>query len=228
MTEAKNRPPPITPEQRKAMSFQMTYLMVMILMLVIISDAGLRLAIGQTVNSVFFPLIGFGGNYPLISIVASGVIIGLITSIPRYFFTDWIKMGKIQNKMKAYSQAVREAYRNNNRDKITKLNKLRTQMMSENQQATMNTMKPLMVLTIFTLLIYIWLFYAVATLPYRLISVPWANNVGIATNTTSMFQPWILMYMFTSITVGYFTTMVIKYFDFTYKLRKEEESVQVF
>ncbi|MHB8396148.1 MAG: DUF106 domain-containing protein [Thermoplasmataceae archaeon] len=228
MSDQRTPPPPIPPEQKKLLMIQSVYLLISLGMLMIISNPTLRTDIGSTVNIALYPLIGFGGKYPLMSIISSGIIIGLMTSIPRYFFTDWIKMGKIQMRMRAYNQAFREAYRNNDKSRIQKLSGMRSKMMTENQQVSMNTMKPLMVMTIFTLMIFIWLYFLVFSMPYQLISTPWATGINIATSDVAVVPSWIVIYTFTSLTVGYVVTMIIKYFDFSYKLRKEkEDQIQV-
>ncbi|MCL4314750.1 MAG: EMC3/TMCO1 family protein [Candidatus Thermoplasmatota archaeon] len=223
MTEQQRRtPPPISEAQKKMMKMQMVYLLITFLMLIFISTPSIRLAIGAGANAIFSPIIGFGGAYPLLTIVSSGILIGLITSIPRYFFTDWVKMGEIQHRSRAFGKAIRDAYRNNERDKINKLSRMRTEVMMESQAVTMNTMKPLMVLTIFTLLIFIWLDVFIYSLPYSLFSTPWATGLNVATSTVWIVPAWIVLYMFASLTVGYFATMLIKYVDFKYRLEKFE------
>ncbi len=223
-SQRRNPPPPISEAQKKMMKFQMVYLLITFLMLIFISTPSIRLGIGNAANTVFAPLIGFNGAYPLLTIVSSGILIGLITSVPRYFFTDWIKMGEIQHRSRAFGKAIRAAYRNNERDKINRLSKMRTEVMMESQSVTMNTMKPLMILTIFTLLIFIWLDVFIYSLPYALITVPWYVGVNVASGEAWIIPDWIAIYMFASLTVGYFATMIIKYIDFKYRIEKLEHS----
>ncbi len=206
------------------MLFQMIYLMVSLSMIFVITSASLRSSIGLGLNSIFYPLVGFQGQYPILTIVVSGIMIGIIMSVPRYFFTDWLRMGRIQNRSRAFSKAYREAMAKNQRDKLQKMRKLQMDMMVESQMVSMNTLKPLMVLTIFIFLFFIWLYVFVADLSYQLITLPWASNVNIATSSVWVFPSWIVIYMFSNLTIGYFTTMIIKYVDFSYKLKKAESS----
>ncbi len=222
MTETR-RPNPnaqLSEAQRKALRFQFIYLMISFGMLILISNTTVRKTIGGAANTVLGPSIGFNYAYPLLSIFLSGIMIGLITSVPRYFFTDWLKMGRMQTHTRAFSKAIREAYRKNERDKIQKLRKKQMEISMETQQVSMNTMKPLMVLTIFTLLIFIWLDVFIYSLPYELISFPWAIGVNIASSHFAIIPSWIFIYMLASLVFGYFATMVIKWVDFTYRLRK--------
>lgn len=206
--------------QKKTMRFQFIYLMISFLMIILISNTTIRKAIGSAANTVLGPSIGFNYSFPLLSIFLSGIMIGLITSVPRYFFTDWLRMGKMQTHTRAFSKAIREAYKNNERDRIQKLRKKQMEISMETQQVSMNTMKPLMVLTIFTLLIFIWLDVFIYSLPYELISFPWAVGVNIATSHTMFIPSWIFIYMIASLVFGYFATMIIKWVDFSYRLRK--------
>ncbi|MCL4327630.1 MAG: EMC3/TMCO1 family protein [Candidatus Thermoplasmatota archaeon] len=217
-----NAPPPVSPEQKKFLLFQMVYLMVSFAMIIVITNPTLRVVIGSSLNSIFYPLVGFGGHYPILTIIVSGVLIGLILSVPRYFFTDWLRMGRIQSRSRAFSKAYREALKENKRDKIQKMRKMQTDMMMESQMVSMNTMKPLMVLTVFIFLFFIWMYIFVDSLSYQLISVPWGTNLNIATSTAWIVPTWIAIYMFANLIIGYFTTMVIKYIDFNYKIKKAE------
>lgn len=204
----------------------MLYMMMSFGMLIIISIPTIRKPIGNAANTVFGPSIGFNGSFPLLTVVIAGIMIGLITSVPRYFFTDWINYGRMQLRSRAYSKAIRDAYKTQQRDRIQKLNKMRMEMMTQQQQVQMQTMKPLMILTIFTLFIFIWLDVFLYALPYDLISFPWATHVNIATSKLWMMPTWIALYFIASLVIGYFATMVIKYLDFSYKLRKFEEKDQ--
>lgn len=221
MTETRRQQPaPLSEAQRKALRFQFMYLIISFGMIILISNGTARSAIGGAANEFLGPSIGFNGNFPILSLFLSGILIGLITTVPRYFFTDWLKMGRMQLHTRAYSKEIREAYRNNQRDRIQKLRKKQMEISMESQQVSMNTMKPLMVLTVFTLLIFIWLDVFVYSLPYELISFPWAVGVNMA--TSSSWTSWIPVYILTSLVVGYFATMSIKWVDFSRKLRKIE------
>ncbi|GGM72101.1 hypothetical protein GCM10007108_07840 [Thermogymnomonas acidicola] len=211
---------------RKMLSFQMIYMMVSLVMLFIVASPSLRTYIGMGMNRVFVPLLGFNYMYPLISLIFTGLILGIITSVPRYFFTDWVKMGQIQERSRALSKAITEAYRNNQRDRLQKLQKIRMDMALDQQVISMNTLKPFMVLTVFTFLIFAWLYVFVGEIPYRVVAFPWDFNVNIQLAHAWIFPYWIIMYALVSLVVGYFITMVMKLVDFTYKIRELEKKTQ--
>ncbi|MEM3676002.1 MAG: EMC3/TMCO1 family protein [Thermoplasmataceae archaeon] len=222
--QAVSRNQQISSAQAQAMrsqtTFMMIYMVITMFSLIIITDTTLRNLIGSAMSYVLVPLIGFHYSYPLITIVLVGVLIGLITSIPRYFFTDWVRMGRMQQRMRHYNKLFQEAYRNNQRDKIQKLNKIRSEMSIEQMQLSMNTTKPLIVLTFFTLLLFAWVYYFISHLSYQIVAFPWDYNINIASSHISVMPYWVPAYFFSSLVVGYFATMIIKYFDFTFKLRK--------
>jgi len=223
LTEQGAQRPSSQDAMKKAMSFQMVYLFIMIMMVVLVSDVSIRNAIGSSMNKVLMPIIGFNYTIPLMTLFLVGILIGLITSVPRYFFTDWISMGRAQNRMKAFNKVYREAFRSNQKDKLAKLNKMRMDVTMEQQQLSMNTMKPLMILTVFIFLIYMWLFVYISALPYQIIATPWDTNINLATAKILIAPYWIGIYFIASLVIGYFATMVIKYIDFTFKLRKYEK-----
>lgn len=234
MTEARRtpqqrQPAARTPQQEamsKMMRFQMIYMMISLVSLFIITNNTMRAYIGNTLGIVLMPLVGFNYQLPLLTILLVGVIIGFLTSIPRYFFTDWIKMGRSQNRMRAFNKVMSEAYRGNQRDKVQKLQKMRMEMSMEQTQLSMNTMKPLLAFTIITLFLIAWLYYFLDELAYQVIAFPWNFEINVATAHLWLMPYWIVVYFFSIMVFGYIVTMFIKYFDFTYKIRKIERTQQ--
>ncbi|EQD39103.1 hypothetical protein B1B_15532, partial [mine drainage metagenome] len=88
---------------------QMLYFGIFIFSMVVIYLAPLRQAIGTALGSVLDPTIGFNFGLPVVTLVLSGVIIGVVTAVPRYIFTDWLKMGKAQSRTRAFSEALKKS-----------------------------------------------------------------------------------------------------------------------
>lgn len=227
-----NSRPRMTPEQSQAqksqLMFTMVYMLILLVNLTIISNTTLRNDVGGALSVVLIPMIGFNYRFPLLTIVLVGVLIGLVTSVPRYFFTDWLKMGRLQQRQRFFNKAFREAYRNNQKDKIQKMQKMRMQMSTEQMQQSMNTTKPLMVLSFFTLLLFAWVYYFIDRLNYKIVAYPWNFNINVVTSHISVAEYWMITYAFTSLVIGYLATMLIKYVDFTFKLRKMEKQETIF
>lgn len=207
--------------QKKMLKFQGMYFGMFIFSIVIIYVVSIRDAIGGAFQFVLYPLIGFGYRYPVYTIAFSGILTGIVSGIPRYFFTDWLKVGKAQNRQMAYRKATNEAFRANDRDKMNKLRKMQQDSMMDQQMVQMSSTTPLIILSMFTLLIFVWLYFFLARLPYPYVSFPWASNVNL--NAAVLFFPaWIIISFLSNMVVGYLITMIIKYIDFSYQIRKYE------
>lgn len=211
---------------KKGMQTQMLYMLSLFAFIIVLSNGAIRGTIGNALNVAFLPVIGFNHQMPVVTLLLGGMLIGLITSIPRYFFTDWVKMGKAQNRMRAFSKVMREAYRSGQRDRIQKLRKMQMDVTMEQQQVQMNTMKPLMVFSIVTYLIFIWLFTFIGSLPYQLAAFPWNFDVNLNTKLFLYIYYWIVVYFLAVMVTQYFVSMVIKWFDFSRRLRRMEASFE--
>jgi uncharacterized membrane protein (DUF106 family) len=216
---------PQNPQMTKFMMIEFVFMFAGLGLIFIISDPSIRNPLGHYLNYFFMPLLGFNYKLPILTLMLTGIILGLISSIPRYFFTDWLKMGKMQTISRAYSKAMREAYRSGDRGRQQKLQKMQMQRQMDQAALSMNTMKPLMVTEIFFFLIFIWLYVFMLTLSYQYVSMPWDLNLNIVTSKIYIMPLWMALYTLGNLAVGYFVTMIMKYIDFTYKLRKIDEDV---
>ncbi len=221
---ATSTPVQVQKQMQKMMLLNFVFMFAGLALLFIISDPGIRNPLGKDLNVVFMPLLGFNYAFPIITIVLTGIVIGLLASIPRYFFTDWVKMGKAQMVSKAYSKAMREAMREGDNARVKKLQKMQMERQADQMVVQMNTMKPLFVMEIFFFLIIIWIYVFILSLKYQYVSMPWDYNLNIVTTHAWLFPLWIVMYMIADIVVGYFVTMIMKYFDFSVKIKKLERN----
>ena len=64
--------------------------------------------------AVFYPLIGFGGKYPVLTLFCAGIIVVTLSSLLTNFFTDWIKMGEMQEMSKAFQAEITKARKEGN------------------------------------------------------------------------------------------------------------------
>ncbi|MCL4349942.1 MAG: EMC3/TMCO1 family protein [Candidatus Thermoplasmatota archaeon] len=204
-------------EMMKGMyKFQGLYFVILIFDLAVIYYLPLRDAIGGAFQTAFGPLIGFNFQYPVLTIALSGIITGVVTGIPRYYFTDWVRLGKVQKRSQAYSKALNQAYKESDRDKVNKLRKMQQEHMMDQQRIQMSSQTPLIFLSFFTILIFVWLYYFLSNLKFAFISLPWASNLDLNASF-AVFPNWIIVSFISNLTVGYFVTMVIKYVDFSLK-----------
>ncbi|MGP6219824.1 DUF106 domain-containing protein [Caldiplasma sukawensis] len=211
--------------QKRLLKFQGLSFLILIGSLVLIYVPVLRDGVGAGFQAFLYPIIGFGYKFPALTIVMAGVITGIVTGIPRYFFTDWVKMGKMQVESMAYSDAIKKAYRENDRELINKLSKMRTDAMLKQQSVQMSNYLPILLFSIFSLLVFVWIYYFLSKLSFDYISFPWAINVNL--NAVAVLAPYWLFFSFISnLIVGYVVTNVIKSIDFTYRIKKIEKKAR--
>ena len=58
---------------------------------------------------------------------------------------------------------------------------------------------------------------------YQYVSMPWDLNLNIVTTKLYIMPLWMGLYTLGNLAVGYFVTMIMKYVDFTYKIRKLDD-----
>jgi len=110
-TPARRRPP--KPSFQRTLMYMMVFLTLFVLI-----DNNLRIAFGNAVGYVFGPTIGFGGAFPLLSLFLAGAFTTLISALSRHVFTDWVKMTRVNKKMRALQKAQMEALRRGNTQKM--------------------------------------------------------------------------------------------------------------
>ena len=94
----------------RAQGSQMMLLMLlMFIMLFIFGDPNIRVWIAITLHSIFYPVIGFNGNFPILTIILAGVIVVFLSSFFQNLFMDWKKMAKAKQITKAFQDEIRKA-----------------------------------------------------------------------------------------------------------------------
>ncbi len=184
----------------KAQSSNLLLLMVfMMIILFIMPTFGPIL--GYYFGIVLEPLIGFNGNFPLLTLFLAGVIVVMLSSLLTNFFTDWIKMGESQEITKAFQKEITKARKEGNTNKINKLMKMQPEIMKKQTDASSGMMKPMVFLIIFIWPIFMWLRTFLGGLPYYYFTVPWSNNISLFYKPFLM-QAWLWLYLIFSMVFG--------------------------
>jgi uncharacterized membrane protein (DUF106 family) len=176
-------------------------MLLMFMMIFIFGDAGIRATIAVSLNSVFYPLIGFGGNYPLLTVFLAGLLVVFLSSFFTNLFTDWKAMGKAQEASRAFQKEISKARREGNTNRVNKLMKMQPQIMRMTTESSSGMMKPMFFLIIFIAPIFIWLIYFLGNLNYYFFTVPWANGVSLFDKALFMSN-WFLIYLLISMVIG--------------------------
>src|SRR5207249_1160829 len=94
--ETRRLPPPRPrPTPRQSLSrFLMIFLGILAIYL-LISPQDVGRGFGLVAGAILEPVIGFGGQYPVITILLAGLLTTTVSSVLRHFFTPWTRMAKM-------------------------------------------------------------------------------------------------------------------------------------
>ena len=77
--------------------------------LLILFNPGLRNALGQYAGYAFTPLLGFGGAYPLLTILLASIILVVSTTAIRHFLVDWVNMARVPEAIRSFQKEFSHA-----------------------------------------------------------------------------------------------------------------------
>ena len=198
------------------------FVMIFLVLLAVVAlfDPGMSQNFGALAGYILFPVIGFGGRYPVLTILIAGMMTTGISSILRDHYTDWIRMVRTQKTTAAWQKALREAMRKGNRSEVQKLNKIREGFMKDQMNIQVNSMKPLAWTFFLFIVLFAWLNVFVnstlVTTGGQYFAVPWAPNVFVS--QAFVLPSWVLLYSLLALPVGQILTRVLKYLRFRKKL----------
>ena len=209
----------IEKEQKPAMpKGQFLNIFLFMIILFILFDQNLRRITGTAIGFVLNPLIGFDHKQPILTILlASLIMIGASTLI-RHFLVDWLKMARIQNTMRAYQKAMREARVKRDTKRLEQLQKAQPKLMGIQAEMSSGQMKPMAATMLVVIPMFAWLFEFVSALNYPFFSSPWNPEIHMFTTNgivfgKSILPHWILFYSAVSIPFGTLLQKALKFFD---------------
>ncbi len=179
----------------------MLLMLLMFLMLFIFGDPGISSAIVAAINVIFYPLIGFNGRYPVLTLFLAGTIVVFLSSFFQNLFVDWKKMSESQEISKAFQKELSKARKEGNMKRVKKLMKLQPEIMRKQTEASSGMMKPMLFLFIFIVPIFMWLRAFLGLVPYYYFTVPWDGRVSLF-DRSILWQAWLWLYLIFSTIVG--------------------------
>jgi len=202
----------------------MATIFILILAVFILFDQNLRNGLGEVIGYGLEPLVGFNGNYPVVTLFLTGMIMTSVTIILRHFLTDYVEQIRSQKIVTAFNKDLREARVENNTYKIKKLTEMQQDILQKSMQSSTAQLKLLPVTMIVIIPIFAWLSVFMNGIPNTIISVPWATNVNLL---DSILLPiWVLLYSLISIPFGQILMRSLRFFEFRKRLRELETGVQ--
>lgn len=167
-----------------------------------------------------FPLIGFGGALPTVTILLAGILTTTISSLIRDHYTNWVKMARTQRVMGALRRDQMEAVRKGQATRIAKLKEVQQEYMKDAMEMQTTPIKSMAWTLFLFIVVFTWLRLFVdvtlAGLGNQWIAVPWSDHVFL--NSVYVFPSWILLYSLLAIPFGQIVTRVLKYVRFMRRL----------
>lgn len=220
--------PPVPP-----FSWSRTLMIFLVLLtIMVLFDPNLSKGLGVATSSVLDPIFGFGGHFPVVTVFLAAILTTTLGSVARHYFSDWVKIAKVQKENSALQKALMDAYRKRNLNKVQKLNEKRREMSAANMSVQLAPMKSLAFTFLAFILVYAWLNNMITGLAASagtlMYAVPWQFQTSMV--AYYLFPSWILLYMLFNIFLGQLISRVLKFFSFRKKyaaLIKQSEYAQV-
>jgi len=205
------------------------------LVILILFNPGLRVVLGQYAGYVLQPALGFGGAYPLLTILLASVLLVVSTTAIRHFLIDWVNMARVQEAMRSFQKEFAAARKENNTYKLKKLTDAQPQIMEMQAEMSTEQMKPMAFTMLLVIPIFAWLagLFAAATATagaglfvatgHHVIHVPWDRAWDLTLNTDPPehhfyllgFLPrWIVLYSLFGIPLGQIAQRALKLWEY--------------
>lgn len=203
------------------------FMMIMIFAtMFIMFNEDLRNSVGEIAGIVLEPVIGFNSQYPVLTIMAAGVILVTFSSGVRHYFIDWIESAEKQFKMKDFNKKLRDARMSGNKDEIEIMTKKQLDMSKDQMTTMIDQMKPMMFTMIFLIATFAFIGTFIGKIPGATLSVPWSGNIdmngALSTSQCCGFSNWMLLYMLISMSTAQVIQRIFKLYSFNKFLKNPE------
>jgi len=172
-----------------------------------------RPQVGQGLNFVFEPLIGFGGQHPVPTLILAGLIMITISTVIRSYMTDFVTQARNQKINSDFQKEMRQARLENNLFKLKKLQEEQPKMNAKSMESSTQMMKVMPITMIVVIPLYAWVWYFVTSVvspDMLLVHLPF-GEVHLL-DTIWMFPMWIILYTMVSLPIGQLENRIVRYF----------------
>lgn len=197
---------------------------------VVLFNPSLRLLLGTYAGYAMEPVLGFGGRLPVLTILLSGALLVIASTVVRHFTTDWLETAKTQAHMRHFQKEMMKARKENNTYKIKILTEFQPQMMAKSQKMQSAQLKTMPLTMIIAVPLFAWLGTWLYRLDYTWYSAPWNLNVDMFTTNgvvfgSSVMPHWVLLYICLSIPLGSLVQKSMKYLAWKERWQKRHPEV---
>jgi len=206
------------PSQTQRSMPRITTILIFVLALFILFDPSLRNGLGQIVSYGLEPIIGFGGQYPVVTLFLAGIIMTGLTIIIRHFMVDYVEQVKSQKIVAAFNKEFRQARIENNTYKMKKLTEQQPKILQKSMEVSTSQLKLLPITMIIVVPIFAWLSVFMININSAHFAVPWSFNADM--NAVYVLPSWILLYSLISVPFGQVLARILRYFSFKKRLKQ--------
>lgn len=197
---------------------RITTIFMFILAIFILFDPTLRNGLGAIVGYGLEPVVGFGGQYPVVTLFTTGMIMTGLTIVIRHFFIDYVEQIRSQKIVAAFNKELRQAKMENNTFKTKKLMEQQAKILQKSMSVTSSQLKLMPITLIIVIPIFAWLSVFMSRVVSTAFSVPWAFNADLS--AAVVLPAWILLYSLISLPFGQFLMRTLRYFSFRKRLNQ--------
>ncbi|MFP4000952.1 MAG: DUF106 domain-containing protein [Thermoplasmata archaeon] len=186
----------------------------------------LRNDLGEALGFILYPIIGFDGQYPILTLMLAGSIMITFSTVIRDQLMDWVEMAESQKISSKFRKELMEAKRSNKQSRVKKLEKRQEEMNEMSMKSFKPQLKAMAVTMFVILIIFGWIWQFIGGLANQTFSVPWAFNANFTKPLLDWcfmpFPQWIGVYMLVSLPLTQVLMVVLKMYDFKKRLKEEE------
>ena len=217
------RPPARTPPtfRQSLMRFVNAMVVSFLLMYFLFPEFSRALVLGA--DAVLGPLIGFGGQLPIVTLLLAGILTSTVTAVIAHLLTDYVRQARTAKVNSALQKMRFEAMRAKNVKKIEKLSEMQKKMQQENPDMLWGQLKTMGYTMLIILILFGWMGVVFAPSLYTaegtgksVFAVPWAPRVELLAN--SVLPHYILLYSLLAIPFGSILRRLLRYLSFRKRL----------
>lgn len=119
-------------------------------------DTSMRQAVAGLLDLALYPVIGFSGQYPLLTMFLAAVLEMLATAVAYNYTTDWIKTAKVQSWSKAFRPVQMAALRSGKKDRVEALKPHQDRLTRLSGEVSIAQLKGMAVTWFLVIAIYTW------------------------------------------------------------------------
>lgn len=223
------RPRPSSPGFRFS-TFLYTFLF--LLGILMLFDTSTRYGVALAFDHAFSPLIGFGGNYPMLTMFLAAVLEMLLTALAYNYTTDWVKAARVQKWSAALRKVQMAALRSGKKDRIDALQEHQQTLARLSTEVSFAQLKGMAITWFLVIAIYSWVylflvptggFLTIVHAQHTVITLGGGTSFNLAGPTFQGFpilQNWFIVFSLFTIPLSLIFRRILKHYTLARSLQR--------